>query len=400
MARASFKDKVLHAVKVPLSPNNKQITYFKKCCGLNRLAWNWALAEWERQYAAGEKPNAMALKKQFNAIKYQEWPFVAEVSQYPIAQAFADLQAAFDRWFRSVKAKDGLFGRPKFKNRRGRKSFYLANTAFRLDGNTIKIQKLDTPVRLIHPIKQWGRPLSARVSESGGRWWFAVQFEVHPGFFQKAQPSRDLVGVDLGSRSLAVLDTGEEIPAPKSYNRNLERIVQLQQRLTQLTQGSNRHQKLKDRLTRLHGVIASTRRNAQHRLTKRLATENRVVAVQRFPVKQMTRSGRGTVEEPGKNVKVRALFNRHLLDAAMGETYRQIEYKTKRYGTVYWPMSIELKASQTCHRCDWVNEAVDADTDRYQCPNCLTQLERKYNHAKNIARWAKDELENPMGTVG
>jgi len=38
------------AHKIELKPNNKQITYFKKACGVSRLAWNWGLANWEKQY--------------------------------------------------------------------------------------------------------------------------------------------------------------------------------------------------------------------------------------------------------------------------------------------------------------------------------------------------------------
>ncbi|MGI9339778.1 MAG: helix-turn-helix domain-containing protein [Psychrobacter sp.] len=29
-----------------VKPNNKQATYFTRACGVTRLAYNWALAEW------------------------------------------------------------------------------------------------------------------------------------------------------------------------------------------------------------------------------------------------------------------------------------------------------------------------------------------------------------------
>ena len=37
---------------IELIPNNKQATYFAKACGVARLAYNWALAEWQNQYQA------------------------------------------------------------------------------------------------------------------------------------------------------------------------------------------------------------------------------------------------------------------------------------------------------------------------------------------------------------
>ena len=57
---------------IALCPTPEQVDYFKRACGTARRVWNWALNEWNKQYAAGGKPNAMALNKQFNAIKYTD----------------------------------------------------------------------------------------------------------------------------------------------------------------------------------------------------------------------------------------------------------------------------------------------------------------------------------------
>jgi len=70
------------AHKIELAANNKQQTYFKKACGISRLAWNWGLAAWNESYQNGGKPSGMGLKKQFNALKKKEFPFVYEVTKY------------------------------------------------------------------------------------------------------------------------------------------------------------------------------------------------------------------------------------------------------------------------------------------------------------------------------
>lgn len=58
------------AHSIELDPSPTQGAYFARAVGTARRVWNWALAEWLRQAATGQRPDAMALKKQFNAIKY------------------------------------------------------------------------------------------------------------------------------------------------------------------------------------------------------------------------------------------------------------------------------------------------------------------------------------------
>ncbi|HBQ93798.1 MAG TPA: transposase, partial [Sulfobacillus sp.] len=78
------------AHKIRLDPMPDQIRYFKQAAGTARFVWNWALAEWNRQYAAGPHPNAQALKKQFNAIKYEQFPWLRNIHRDAHAQPFAD----------------------------------------------------------------------------------------------------------------------------------------------------------------------------------------------------------------------------------------------------------------------------------------------------------------------
>ena len=52
-----------HTIELVTGP--REVDYFVRAAGCARFVWNWALAEWNRQRAAGGKPRAMALKKSF-----------------------------------------------------------------------------------------------------------------------------------------------------------------------------------------------------------------------------------------------------------------------------------------------------------------------------------------------
>ena len=72
---------MIKAHKIRLHPTPEQANYFARAAGTARFVFNWALAGWRAQYEAGGKPNAMALKKQFNAIRREQFPWSYEVTK-------------------------------------------------------------------------------------------------------------------------------------------------------------------------------------------------------------------------------------------------------------------------------------------------------------------------------
>jgi len=106
------------AHKIRLDPTPDQIQYFKQAAGTAHLVWNWVLAEWHRQYATGQKPQATTLKKQFNALKYEQFAWLKGIHRDAHSQPFADLADAWKRFCtgqndRSILACRRLRGRKK-----------------------------------------------------------------------------------------------------------------------------------------------------------------------------------------------------------------------------------------------------------------------------------------------
>ena len=65
---------MLMAHRMALDPNNRQVTWLARAAGTVRFAWNWALDQWQKQYAAWKadnrqpKPSETALRRQLNAV--------------------------------------------------------------------------------------------------------------------------------------------------------------------------------------------------------------------------------------------------------------------------------------------------------------------------------------------
>ncbi len=114
------------AQKIALDPNDAQETYFRKAAGTARFAYNWALNQGQPQYAASQadpavpKPSALALRKQLNAIKREQFPWMLDVTKNAPQMAVIHLGAAFTNFF------EGRAGYPTFKTK-GRHDNFTAD---------------------------------------------------------------------------------------------------------------------------------------------------------------------------------------------------------------------------------------------------------------------------------
>ena len=93
------------AHRIALDLNNEQKTYLAKAAGTARFAYNWALGEWRKQYAACKqnpslpKPSQCSLRRQLNTIKRQQYPWMLEVTKNAPQMAISHLGEAFKNFF-------------------------------------------------------------------------------------------------------------------------------------------------------------------------------------------------------------------------------------------------------------------------------------------------------------
>src|SRR5260370_16373084 len=157
------------APKIRLHPTPEQANYFSRAAGCARFTFNWARAEWQRQYEAGGKPNAKALKKQFNAIRPEQFPWTYETTKCAIEGAFMDVAAAFKNFFEG-QSRGRKTGYPTFKSKkRSRQSFYLANDKFTLGDHWIDVPKLGR-VNMAQNLRFSANLLSSPISKPATCW--------------------------------------------------------------------------------------------------------------------------------------------------------------------------------------------------------------------------------------
>lgn len=361
------------AHKIELRCNNKQRTYFAKASGTARFAYNWALAQWQAQYQANKenpelpKPNQGLLRKQLNAIKREQFPWMLEVTKNAPQMAIIHLGEAFNRFFK------GLAKHPRFKKKGVNDSFTLTNDQFRLDDSLsrIKIPNLGW-VRLREPLRFHGKILSATVSRQADRWMVSVSVDTNNLDHLTPAENQGVVGVDLGVTTLATLSTGETVLGSKPLKTLLQRLKRLSRALSRKQKGSANRKKAQMQLARLHRRIANTRKDSLHKLTSDLTRRFHTIGIEDLNVKGMLSNGK---------------LARSIADMGFHEFKRQLEYKAQMRGNYIVIADRWFPSSKTCSVCGAIKQDLTLKDRVFKC-ECGHCQDRDLNAAMNLAKYA------------
>ena len=370
--------------QIRLQPNNKQATYFAKAAGTARFAYNWALAEWQTQYAVWKddnslpKPSQFSLRKQLNAIKREQFPWMLEVTKNAPQMAIIQLGAAFKNFF-AGRAKY-----PQFKKKgKSRDSFTLTNDQFAINACRIRIPHLGS-VRMRETLRFSGKILSATISRTADQWFVSYTVDTDSNHLPPAE-NQGVVGVDLGVSALATLSTGEIVAGAKPHQALLSRLQRLSRSLSRKVKGSSNRHKAKRKLAKLHAHIANIRKNALHQLTTDLTHRFHTIGIEDLNVSGM--------------VKNRHL-SRAISDMGFFEFRRQLEYKAAMHGGVVVVADRFFASSKTCSACGQKIEKLPLSVRQWDCPTCGTSHDRDVNAAINLANHAVSYTVSACGGEG
>jgi putative transposase len=109
-----------------------------------------------------------------------------------------------------------------------------------------------------------------------------------------------------------------------------------------------------------------------------------VVVLEDLNLKNMTRSARGTKENPGTNVAAKQALNRKLADAALGRLRHWVCVKAEEAGRRTWAVN-PTNTSRTCAACGYCAPWNRRSRDQFRCTACGREHHADLNAAENIA---------------
>jgi putative transposase len=111
-------------------------------------------------------------------------------------------------------------------------------------------------------------------------------------------------------------------------------------------------------------------------------------------VSNMSKSAKGSIEKPGRNVKAKSRLNKAILDQGWGEMTRQLSYKQHWRGGVLILVPPQY-TSQKCSECGHIEADNRLSQAVFRCRVCGHTENADTNAAKNVLREGLSRLACP-----
>jgi putative transposase len=177
------------------------------------------------------------------------------------------------------------------------------------------------------------------------------------------------IGIDVGIARFATLSDGRSIAPLNSFKKHQLRLARYQRRMARKVKFSNNWKKAKAKVQKIHTAIANARKDFLHKTSTTICQNHALVCIEDLQVRNMSRSAKGSREQPGKRVRQKAGLNRCILDQGWAEFRRQLAYKMDWSGGLLLAVPAH-HTSQTCPSCGHVAAENRRTQQQFQCVAC------------------------------
>ena len=359
-----------------LNPTPEQEAKLVEFGATARGIWNLLLSENMRRYEHDKtflfyKDMASLLK---DIKTFEEFNWIKAFDSAAAQQVARDLELALKNAF--TKGRLQRFPKHKIsykKKKLHNDSFRAVNNSncIRIENGAISIPKVGKIPIILHR-KLASKIKTVTIQYHHGKWGCSITQEVECKTAK--QVLKTITGFDINSKQTVVGSDGFVVDNPKFLKQSKTKLNQLQRQLARRTKGSNRWQKTKQRINKLHGKISRQRLDFAHKISRQITNENDILVFEDLNVKGMQK------------------FNGSMVaDNVMGLITQLSKYKTELEGKLYHEIGRFEKSTGVCSECG--QHHVLTLNDRYfTCMACETYQSRDLSAAKSIAKTGELDL--------
>lgn len=398
----------MKSFKHRLELNNKQTTLALKHAGVARHAYNWGVNVCKEASENNAKlPSSINLHKLLVITVKKENPWYYEVSKCTPQQSLRNLETGWKRYFSELKngeiekkkksyiknyklhnkeinnSKLYDLGKPKFKKKGKNDSFYLEGNYIVIKDNKIKVpifgwlkmsESYDIPFTVKNVI----------INKTANEWFISFHVDYIP---DKTIKKEQIVGVDLGIKTLATLSNGETFENIKPYKNAKHKLRKIQKEVSRRyikgakSQSSN-YKKSVIKLAKTHAKIANIRKDSLHKLTSHLAKDFETIVIEDLNIQGMV-----------KNHNLASA----ILDGGFYEFKRQLLYKKDWYGGNVILADRFFPSSKLCSSCGNKKTDLKLSDRTYVCEHCNLNIDRDLNASINLKNLAVSSTVSAFG---
>jgi putative transposase len=317
------------------------------------------------------------------------------------------LDKAFAAFFRRVKAEKKP-GYPRFKGRG-----WFNTVEWPEDGDgcrwdcapgsgqvRVRLQGIgQVKVHQHRPVRGTIKTIS--VKREGRRWYVIISCDGIPA--EPLPSTGAAIGIDMGIAHFMTTSDGAHVPNPRYCAGSAARLADAQRTLSRCKRRSMRRQKARQRVASVHRKVRRQRMDFAHKTAFMLVRDHDLIAHEALRIGNMTRSARGSIENPGTNVAAKGGLNRSILDAGWGEFLNVLRAKAESAGRVVVEVD-PRHTSQKCSQCGHIAAGNRVSRSLFHCLECGHSAHADMNAAQNILRAglarraASDAVREACGT--
>jgi putative transposase len=372
---------ITRATVLRLYPNQQQASSLRRWQGGLRYVWNAALdCVFTSRDINGRWPTKAEIQTLIVGMKKMEGTeWISDIPAHALLTLADDLHKALVNRFNSLsgKRKGPKIARPRFREKFARQfSVYMVNQNTSFGEGLVKYRGGDLPS---------GRLLSSRVYREADKWYMASIFECTAPQVNAAPV--ECVGIDMGLKTLATIYDGHsirEVPKLGALRKHEQRLKRYQRRMSRRVKGSNRRNRAKLAIARLHQRIANIRKDYAHKATSEIVASAQTIKVETLNVKGWA-----------KNRSI----SKSTADASVGMFLNMLRYKAAWAGRSLVEVGQWEPTSKTCSDCGAREPGVVLGVSRWVCSACGAIHDRDHNAAKNIYAYGEERRNVTGNTV-
>ncbi len=318
-----------------------------------------------------------------------ECSFLNKAPSQAIQQSLQDLNEAVNKAF--IKGNGVMF--PKFKKKNRTETGLRFPQGFKIENSRVFLPKLGW-LRYFKSRDIDGKIKSITVKKLADGYYISIliEKELEKGKWSDINIAElNPIGIDAGVKKIITLSNGAYFK-PLDLSKIDAKIAKEQTKLNLKKHSRKKGDKTKKsknyinqtiKLSKLHKKKADIKYDYLHKLSDAIAKNHGLVAVENLKINNMTKSAKGTAENPGKNVKAKSGLNKSILNQSWSMFYNMLEYKLLLKGGRLIKVN-PARTSQECPICHYTHKDNRKTQESFVCKSCGFSINADLAGAINI----------------